>query len=187
METEKAISTGAESGGAVTPPQYGVGMKCPRCGATLVEAADGRGECPNCGWQEPVAKAFHWDASFDEKAAQWDVKELSNGTLVIEGYASTWAKDRDGDEIVKSAFDKSLPDYLNDNPVLLKDHDRHQVLGRVTKAITDEVGLKIRAEIPKPEAGEDSWKFTTYNDIKRGLRRALSIGGVFTRGKDAFK
>jgi HK97 family phage major capsid protein/HK97 family phage prohead protease len=182
----KAMSTGAGSGGALVPPSYGAGDKCPKCGTGLAEKA-GRASCPNCGWEEPIAKALHWDASFEEKAAQWDVKELSNGTLVIEGYASTWAKDRDGDEIVKSAFDKSLPDYLNDNPVLLKDHDRHQVLGRVTKAMTDNIGLKIRAEVPRPEAGEESWKFSTYNDIKRGLRRALSIGGVFTRGKDAFK
>lgn len=177
----------AGSAAAMTPPQYTAGSKCPKCGATLAQAAGGRADCPNCGWEEPRVKALHWDATFDEKAAQWDVKELGNGTLVIEGYASTWAKDRDGDEIVKSAFDKTLPDYLNDNPVLLKDHDRHQVLGRVTKAQTDNIGLKVRAEIPKPEIGEEAWKLTTYNDIKRGLRRALSIGGVFTRGKDAFK
>ncbi len=179
----------AEAGaaGAMVPPQYGAGAKCPKCGAALKEHASGKAECPSCGWTEPLVKALHWDATFNEKAAQWEVKELSNGTLIIEGYASTWAKDRDGDEIVRTAFDKSLSDYLIDNPVLLKDHDRHQVLGMVTKAATDDIGLKVRAEVPKPETGEDSWKLTTYNDIKRGLRRALSIGGVFTRGKDAFK
>src|SRR6266576_4362596 len=124
METEKALGEGSGSAGAVVAPQYTVGMKCPKCGAALTEAAGGRAECSKCGWEEPRVKALHWDATFDEKAAQWDVKELGNGTLVIEGYASTWAKDRDGDEIVKSAFDKTLPDYLNDNPVLLTDHDR---------------------------------------------------------------
>lgn len=187
VAVEKAMVSGSGSAGAMVPPSYGAGAKCPKCGAALKEHASGKAECPSCGWTEPLIKALHWDATFSEKAAQWEVKELSNGTLVIEGYASTWAKDRDGDEIVRTAFDKSLSDYLTDNPVLLKDHDRHQVLGMVTKAMTDDIGLKVRAEIPKPEVGEDSWKLTTYNDIKRGLRRALSIGGVFTRGKDAFK
>jgi HK97 family phage major capsid protein/HK97 family phage prohead protease len=148
---------------------------------------DGSLKCPNCGYEAPASasKAFHWDV--ETKGADWDVKETGNGTLVIEGYASTWIEDRDGDTIMRDAFDESLPNYLNDNPVLLKDHDRTKVLGAITKAVVDDYGLKIRAEVPKPEMGEEAWKFTTYNDIKRGLRRALSIGGVFSRGKDAFK
>lgn len=171
----------------MVPPQFGAGSKCPKCGAAMKSGANGGADCPKCGYSASVAKAIHWDAPFDEKGADWSVKELGNGTLVIEGYASTWMKDRDGDEIVRTAFDKTLPDYLENNPVLLKDHDRTKVLGQITKAVTDDVGLRIRGEVPRPEAGEESWKFTAYNDIKRGLRRALSIGGVFTRGKDAFK
>jgi HK97 family phage major capsid protein/HK97 family phage prohead protease len=179
-----AMAEAANSGAAMVPPQYGATEdKCPRCGHSL--GADG--ECPECGYKSPVVKALHWDVDFEQKGAEWSVKELGNGTLVIEGYASTWDKDRDGDEIMKSAFDESLPNYLRDNPVLLKDHDREKVMGLVTRAQTDNVGLKIRAEVPKPEPGEESWKFTVYNDIKRGLRRALSIGGVFERGKSAFK
>jgi HK97 family phage major capsid protein/HK97 family phage prohead protease len=176
-----------EAGSAMVPPQFGAGSKCPKCGTAMKSGAHGGADCPKCGYSAPVAKAIHWDAPFDEKGADWSVKELGNGTLVIEGYASTWMKDRDGDEIVRTAFDKTLPDYLENNPVLLKDHDRTKVLGRITKAVTDDIGLRIRGEVPKPESGEESWKFTAYNDIKRGLRRALSIGGVFTRGKDAFK
>lgn len=180
------MGLGESGAAAMVPPAYGVTeTKCPKCGHTMTSKADGTMSCPNCGYEAPASKAFHWDV--EVKGANWDVKETGDGTLVIEGYASTWMEDRDGDTIMRDAFDESLPNYLNDNPVLLKDHDRTKVLGRITKAAVDDYGLKIRAEVPKPEAGEEAWKFTTYNDIKRGLRRALSIGGVFSRGKDAFK
>jgi HK97 family phage major capsid protein/HK97 family phage prohead protease len=116
-------------------------------------------------------------------AGTFEVKEAANGTLIIEGYASTWGKDRDGDTIDRKAFDESLPAYLADNPVLLLDHDRTKVLGAVLKAWTDEIGLRIRGSVPRPETGEESWKLTAYNDIKRGLRRALSVAGVFIRGE----
>ncbi len=170
----------------MVPPAYGVTeTKCPKCGHSMASDKDGAMSCSNCGYEAPASKAFHWDV--ETKGADWDVKETGDGTLVIEGYASTWMEDRDGDAIMRDAFDESLPNYLNDNPVLLKDHDRTKVLGAITKAVVDDYGLKIRAEVPKPVQGEEAWKFTTYNDIKRGLRRALSIGGVFSRGKDAFK
>ena len=125
-----------------------------------------------------------------QSAAAWDVKEAEfdgQTGLTIRGYASTWTEDRDGDTVARNAFDESLKTYLDDNPVLLLDHKREQVLGQITKAKTDSVGLAVEAFIPKPEADEEKWKITAYRDIKRGLRKALSIGGVFHRtpGKSA--
>jgi len=123
---------------------------------------------------------------FDTRNAPlWKVKEaVQNGTvtgLYISGYASTWDEDRDGDTVARDAFDDNLSSYLEDNPVLLLDHEKSHVLGAITDAKTDDVGLAIKAFIPKPEVDEERWKITAYRDIKRGLRKALSIGGIFHR------
>jgi HK97 family phage prohead protease len=176
----KTLSEAAGSAGALVQPKYGAGDKCPDCGSVMMRMPTGEVACPSCGYGSKKAVGFMVEA---KDAGTFEVKEAANGTLIIEGYASTWGKDRDGDTIDRKAFDESLPAYLADNPVLLLDHDRTKVLGAVLKAWTDEIGLRIRGSVPRPETGEESWKLTAYNDIKRGLRRALSVAGVFIRGE----
>jgi HK97 family phage prohead protease len=113
-------------------------------------------------------------------------QERPTGGLYITGYATTWAEDRDGDTVAPDAFDNpSLTSYLEDNPVLLLDHQRNQIMGSITDAQTDDVGLHVEAFIPKPGPDEEPWKVTAFNDIKRGLRRGLSVGGIFHRSTDA--
>jgi HK97 family phage prohead protease len=136
-----------------------------------------------------------WTRSLGEKVvatysradgAEASIRE-SVGGLYVEGYASTFGMDRDGDRIARDAFRGSLEEYLTLNPVVLLDHDQSHPLGLVQDADVDDVGLAVKAFIPKPERGEESWKLTAYNDIKRGLRRALSIGGTFVRSLEPLR
>ena len=89
---------------------------------------NGQVGCPSaeCDYKmSPQPKGFRLDMDF--KAA---VKK--DGTLVLEGYASTWGKDRDGDTVADAAFGKSLGQYLTNNPILLLNHDRAKAIGYIT-------------------------------------------------------
>ncbi len=177
-----AISTAPASAGPLVAPQFGAGKKCPFCGKGALEpSGGGKLKCPECsavvkGGADSSPKGFHLD--MEVKAV-----EGNNGTLVLEGYASTWDLDRDGDNVVPEAFAKSLTGYLENNPILLLNHDRARPIGLITKAVPDPRGLKITAEVPRPAAGEEGWKHSAYGAIKRGVLKALSIGGVFLRDK----
>lgn len=184
--SEKALTEGPASGGPLVPPKYGVGDSCPHCGFAMARMPSGEIACKNCGHGMKKAVGFVVDQAAS-KDARWEMKEaqLDGVTgLTIKGYASTWTEDRDGDTVARHAFDATLKSYLEDNPVLLLDHKRDQVLGQITKAATDDVGLAVEAFVPKPDADEEKWKITAYRDIKRGLRKALSIGGVFYRASE---
>jgi HK97 family phage prohead protease len=122
-------------------------------------------------------KRFAVDVPFVKEAQS---AEDSDGTLLLKGYANTWVQDRDGDWMARDAFDKSLPNYLGKNPILLYQHDMRKPLGQVTKMFTDGTGLYAEAEVPKPEQGEEDWKHTAYHDCRRGILRTFSIGGFFT-------
>lgn len=87
---------------------------------------------------------------------------------IIEGYANTSTKDRVGDVVLPSAFEKSLPTYLK-NPVLLVNHDWTDVGGVTQQAQITDKGLYIKARISD-----------TRGDIKtlvrEGCLRTFSIG-----------
>lgn len=87
---------------------------------------------------------------------------------VIQGYANTSDKDRVGDVVFPSAFEKSLPTYMS-NPVLLANHDWNDPCGVVTHAEIQDKGLYIEAKIS-----------ATRPDIKtlirEGVLRTFSIG-----------
>lgn len=68
----------------------------------------------------------------------------------IEGYAAHFGKPNlNGEEVVKSSFDKCLETYnaLGAYPFINFDHNPTAILGRITEMRTDEVGLYITAEI----------------------------------------
>lgn len=120
-------------------------------------------------------KEFRVDVPFTKAATQ-----AESGDLEIVGYANTWVQDRDGDYVDPGAFDKSLPAYLSKNPILLYQHNHDWGLGWVTEATTDDTGLRIKAVIPKPVTGEEAWKFTAFENARRGVYRTMSIGGFFS-------
>jgi HK97 family phage prohead protease len=72
-------------------------------------------------------------------------KDVS-GECIIEGYANTSTKDRVGDVVLPSAFEKTLKTYLS-NPVMLLNHDWNDVIGRCISAEITDKGLFIRARI----------------------------------------
>ncbi len=76
----------------------------------------------------------------------------ASGECTIEGYANTSTKDRVGDVVLPTAFEKSLPTYLK-NPILLENHDWNKIAGRVIDAQITDKGLYIKARIS--DARED--------------------------------
>lgn len=75
-----------------------------------------------------------------------NVTKDASGECVIEGYANTSTKDRVGDVVLPSAFEKSLSTYMS-NPVLLRDHDWTDVAGKVIHAEITDKGLFVKARV----------------------------------------
>lgn len=105
--------------------------------------------------------------TFDFTITKISTKDAS-GDCQIEGYANTSSKDRVGDVVLPSAFEKSLPTYLK-NPVMLLNHDWNDVVGVCTSAEITDKGLFIKGKISN-----------TREDIKtlirEGCYRTFSIG-----------
>lgn len=123
-------------------------------------------------------KRFAADFGFTKQASK--APEAGEGDLELTGYANTWVQDRDGDWMARDAFDKSLGEYLEKNPILLYQHNMNKPLGVVNEMFTDGTGLFARCTVPKPEDREEDWKHTAYHDCRRGVLRTFSIGGFFT-------
>ncbi len=119
-------------------------------------------------------KRFSVDVPFAKAAQKGD------GTLELVGYASTWILDRDREIVAPGAFDASLPDYLGKNPILLWQHNPDWPIGTVKSAEIDDTGLRVVAEVPKPEDGAAGWEWTAYGKIKAGVVRTFSIGGFMS-------
>jgi HK97 family phage prohead protease len=138
--------------------------------STLASTVKGTATMP----QREGKRPFYVDLPFAKTVG-------SKGDLVLHGYGSTWVQDRDGEYVLPTAFDKTLPTYLAKNPILLWQHNFDTPLGQVTKAEVDNMGLEVEAVVRRPVAGEEPWKHSAYEDIKAGIVRTFSIGGWFTR------
>jgi HK97 family phage prohead protease len=99
---------------------------------------------------EDIASKFKlrpgtYDVVFDNYGVPCDYQNV-----VIEGYASTYTKDADGDQYSAESFpDEVLAKYML-HPVLLSDHKREdigKVIGRIVALNKDTNGLWVRAEI----------------------------------------
>ncbi len=117
----------------------------------------------------------------------FDIKSVTesqpkSGTLVLEGYANTWEEDRDGETVVKEAFDHTIKDFMT-NPILLLNHKKEQVLGGITHLVPDTTGLWTRAEVDKPPEKAEGWAHKAYADIKNGRLKTFSMSGLFHRSK----
>lgn len=126
--------------------------------------------------------------TFDIKA----VKESKyNGVegIFIEGQPSTYDEDREGETMDAKAYDNpTVADYLK-NPILLYHHGLDKAIG--TKALGTIVEWKmlnngpwVKAFVPKP-----SWEpmLDIYNNIKAGVLKSFSVGGIFEKVKRAGK
>jgi len=92
-------------------------------------------------------------------------------SVVIEGYANTSTKDRMGDVIPPSAWNKGGLENFKKNPIILAFHDHSKPIGRVTEHAVGDNGLFIKAKISKA-AGN------IYNLIKEGILKAFSVGFI---------
>jgi HK97 family phage prohead protease len=103
---------------------------------------------------------------------EWDLSKMKSagGKITIEGYANTVDKDRVGDVVLPTAFEKSLPVYL-DNPVMLFQHDWDKVIGRVTEAKVTDKGLWVKGEVSNAKDVED-----VRTKIAEGSLKTFSIG-----------
>lgn len=119
-------------------------------------------------------REFRFDLPFTKQLSP------SKGDLVVSGYASTWGLDRDGECIHPEAFDGSLDAYLENNPIMLWQHDQDCPFGQVQEAKTDETGLWVKAVVPKPADAEPDWLHLAYNKMAQGIVRTFSIGGYVT-------
>ena len=103
----------------------------------------------------------------------WDTKSIkkdANGRLTIKGYANTKDRDRVGDVVMPEAFEKQLPEFM-ENPVLLFMHDWDRPCGKIIKAEIDEKGLLIEAEITNAKSADDIREM-----VKDGTLKTFSIG-----------
>lgn len=103
-------------------------------------------------------------------AAIKSVEDLGDGDLIIEGFANTIVKDRAGDIIPASTWEKSgaLQNYLK-NPIMLAYHDHSKPIGTMIEHSVEPMGLRVRAKISKG-AGD------VYHLIKDDVLKTFSVG-----------
>ena len=135
------------------------------------------------------------------KIAQWDASSPATRTkrltvpdehgnaidyrdVTIVGYLSTFenytVKDRDGDYVRKTAFDKTLKSFMS-NPVMLIDHDQKvsSVAGSFQKVQPDASGLSVVGLVSNAPGLKDIRFLVAENHLK-----TLSMGGLFMYGAD---
>jgi len=97
-----------------------------------------------------------------------EVKDLGQGGVEIEGYASTPDLDRYKDIVEPAAFSNALTMFMK-NPTLLRSHDPDRPAGHVTETRVTDKGLWIRALVTEEE---------TKQDVLENRFRAFSIGYI---------
>lgn len=108
--------------------------------------------------------------------------------IYIEGDASTWEQDRDGEFVDKRAFDGGTDAYFKMNPILLYSHGTDpqiakKPLGEVVQHKVTKTGLWIKAFIPVPEE-TFAPMLQVFKSIQNGTLKTFSIGGIFERVKN---
>ena len=91
---------------------------------------------------------------------------------VLEGVASAMTVERDGELILPSAFEKSIPAFLEKNPVMLWNHDPSQPIGRVAEMWVedDQVPFKAHlADTPKAQEIAALYRGGTLNSVSVGF------------------
>lgn len=103
----------------------------------------------------------------------WDAKQITkdaSGKMVIKGLANTPSKDRVGDVVLPSAFEKSLKEYM-ENPVVLFQHNWDKVIGKCIKADITDNGLYVECEVSNAKDVEE-----VKTKIAEGILKTFSIG-----------
>lgn len=101
------------------------------------------------------------------------------GDLLIEGYASTWDTDRQGEAFVPGSFKEAIKSFLDGAAPLLYQHKDGQQLGTVEHLEEREKGLWMRARVPQPPQGAPLRH--QYELAKRGMLRGASVRGLMRK------
>ena len=96
---------------------------------------------------------------------------LNSKGNTLHGIASAFSLDRDGEVLLPSAFEKSIPLFLEKNPILLWNHDTGSPIGRVEKMSVKDNEVPFEATFADtPKAQEIKSLF------KAGVLNAVSVG-----------
>jgi len=135
--------------------------------------------CKMKAWDEQANIRHKRVAVTNEQGMIEDYKDVT-----INGYLSTFEsftpKDRDGDYVKATAFDKSLGRF-GKNPVMLLDHvnDIDHVAGSFTNMQKDGNGLAVIGKVSNaPELRKVRFL------VAEGHLKTLSMGGLFLYGAD---
>ena len=126
---------------------------------------------------------------FGFKAAVGGETERNNVPgIYIEGEASTFVQDRDGEFVDKQAFAEGNDAYFKLNPVLLYGHGMDpqiakKPLGEIVQHKMIKTGLWVKAWVPRPEE-TFAPMMQVYKSMVNGILKTFSIGGIFERVKN---
>lgn len=98
------------------------------------------------------------------------VEEQDDGTIIVEGIASSESVDCDGEVVKASAIEAALPDYMRHGTGALREMHQPSAAGTATAAVEGDV-TTIKAHVVDPVAVK---KVTT------GVYKGFSIGGKVT-------
>ena len=111
------------------------------------------------------------------KASKFVVKESSDDSRIIKGYASVFNNmDSDMDVIHKGAYTRSIKEWGpsgKDRIKLVAQHDINRPVARITEMKEDTNGLYIEARFGSHQDGDDY-----YRMAKEGLINEFSVGFV---------
>jgi HK97 family phage prohead protease len=99
----------------------------------------------------------------------WPIAKIDSDERLVYGYASTEAKDSQGEIVRKEALEAALPAYMRFANI----REMHQpsAVGIAKEATIDENGLWLKAKI----VDEAAWQ-----KVKEGVYKGFSIGGAIT-------
>jgi HK97 family phage prohead protease len=105
------------------------------------------------------------DSSFTVTKAE----DEDDGYITISGYANTTDKDRGGDVILSSAWNRKALKNYKANPIILGNHDYSNPIGKAVEMDVTDKGLHIVAKISKSVG-------VMADLIAQGIIKAFSVG-----------
>jgi len=105
------------------------------------------------------------------------VEEQDDGTIIVEGIASTESVDSDGEVVKASAIAAALPDYMRDGTGALREMHQPLAAGTAIASVEGEV-TTIKGHVVDPVA---------VKKVKAGVYKGFSIGGKVTSRDTAEK
>lgn len=98
------------------------------------------------------------------------VEEQDDGTIIVEGIASSESVDSDGEVVKASAIEAALPDYMRDGTGALREMHQPLAAGTAIASVADNV-TTIKAHVVDPVA---------VKKVKTGVYKGFSVGGKVT-------